>query len=80
MTLEGSVKERSKAVLIAAGGALVGGAVGYLCFTEHGRSIRRELEPTLDDIVHELDAFRRTVEKTASVANRGWTLISSARR
>jgi hypothetical protein len=71
------VRERSKAVLVAVGGAVVGGAVAYLCLTEHGRAIRRDVDVVLDDVLREFDACRLTAEKTASVADRGWSLVSS---
>jgi uncharacterized membrane-anchored protein YhcB (DUF1043 family) len=71
------VSEQSKAALVAIGGAVVGGVVGYLCFTEQGRSMRRNLEPKLDEMLHELEAFRATMEKTADVASQGWTLLNS---
>ncbi|MES1256483.1 MAG: hypothetical protein ABUS56_12780 [Acidobacteriota bacterium] len=71
------MSEQSKAALVAIGGALLGGVVGYLCFTEQGRSIRRNVEPKLDEMLHELEAFRATMEKTATVASQGWALLNS---
>jgi len=29
----------------------VGGAIGYLFFTDHGKTLRRQLEPALEDFV-----------------------------
>jgi hypothetical protein len=57
-------------------GAVIGGVAGYLFFTEHGRSVRRQLEPALDDFSRELMSFRSTVQKAAGVANEGWKLLN----
>ena len=59
-------------------GAVVGGAAGYLFFTEHGRQLRREMEPALDDIARELNSFRGTVQRAAGVASEGWRLLNDA--
>jgi len=59
-------------------GAVIGGAAGYLFFTEHGRSLRRQIEPALDDFARELMSFRTTVQKAAGVANEGWKLLNDA--
>jgi gas vesicle protein len=59
-------------------GAVIGGVAGYLFFTEHGRSLRRSIEPALDDIARELNSFRSTVHKAAGVANEGWRLLNEA--
>jgi len=59
-------------------GAVIGGAVGYLFFTERGRSLRRQIEPALEDLARELISFRATVQKAAGVANEGWKLLNDA--
>jgi gas vesicle protein len=59
-------------------GAVIGGAAGYLFFTEQGRNVRRRLEPALDDFARELMSFRATVRKAAGVANEGWKLLNDA--
>jgi len=59
-------------------GALVGGVAGYLFFTDHGRNLRRQLEPALEDFGRELMSFRTTVQKAAGVANEGWKLLNDA--
>jgi gas vesicle protein len=59
-------------------GAVIGGMAGYLFFTEHGRSVRRQLEPALEDFTRELMSFRATVQKAAGVANEGWKLLNDA--
>jgi len=59
-------------------GAAIGGVAGYLFFTEHGRRVRRQFEPALDDFARELISFRNTVQKAAGVANEGWKLVNEA--
>jgi gas vesicle protein len=36
-------------------GAVIGGVAGYLFFTDRGRSLRRQIEPALDDFSRELE-------------------------
>ena len=57
-------------------GAVIGGVAGYLFFTERGRSIRRQIEPALDDIARELSSFRGTMQRAAGVASEGWKLLN----
>jgi len=59
-------------------GAVIGGVAGYLFFTDHGRSVRRQIEPALEDLARELSSFRSTVQKAAGVANEGWRLLNDA--
>jgi gas vesicle protein len=68
----------SRAVAVTLVGAVIGGLAGYLFFTEHGRALRRQIEPALDDFAHELMSFRATVQKAAAVANEGWKLLNDA--
>jgi gas vesicle protein len=68
----------SRAVAATIVGAVVGGVAGYLFFTDHGRSLRRQIEPALDDFARELMSFRSTVQKAAGVANEGWKLLNDA--
>jgi hypothetical protein len=75
---EACVNDNSKAMVASAVGAVIGGAAGYLLFTEHGRRIRRQIEPALEDIARELSSFRSTMMKAASVANEGWRLLNEA--
>jgi hypothetical protein len=63
---------REMAVMIV--GAVIGGVVGYLFFTERGRSARRQIEPALEDFSREFMSFRNTIRKAAGVANEGWKL------
>jgi pilus assembly protein TadC len=65
-----------KAVAATVIGAVIGGLAGYLFFTDRGRELRRQIEPALDDISRELNSFRGTVQRAASVANEGWKLLN----
>ena len=67
---------RALAAIVA--GAVIGGGVGYLFFTDRGRSLRRQIDPALEDIARELISFRATVQKAAGVANEGWKLLNDA--
>ena len=68
--------DNSRAVAATVVGAVIGGIVGYLFFTDHGRRMRRQIEPALDDFLRELMSFRATVQKAAGVANEGWKLLN----
>ena len=70
--------DNSRALGATLVGAVIGGVAGYLFFTEHGRSLRRQIEPALDDFARELMSFRGTVQKAAGVANEGWKLLNDA--
>jgi len=76
--MEARVADNSRVVGATLVGAVVGGAVGYLFFTEPGRRFRRQLEPALEDVARELNSFRGTVQKAAGVANEGWKLLNDA--
>ena len=70
--------DNSRAVAATVVGAVLGGLAGYLFFTDHGRTVRRQIEPALEDFSRELMSFRATVQKAAAVANEGWTLLNDA--
>ena len=70
--------EQARAVTATLVGAAIGGLTGYLFFTAHGRQLRRALEPALDDAARELNSFRTTVQKAATVASEGWQLLIDA--
>lgn len=72
------MKDNSQVLTATLIGAVVGGMAGYLFFTDSGRSLRRQLEPALDDISRELMSFRSTVQKAAGVANESWSLLTEA--
>jgi hypothetical protein len=68
----------SRAVAASIVGAVLGGVAAYLCLTDQGKTLRRQLEPALDDFVRELTSFGSTVQKAAGVANAGWRMLHEA--
>jgi gas vesicle protein len=70
--------DNSRVVAATVVGAVIGGIAGYLFFTDHGRSIRRQLEPALEDFSRELMSFRATVQKAAGAASEGWKVLNDA--
>lgn len=70
--------DNSRAIAATVCGAIIGGVAGYMFFTERGRSMRRSIEPALEDIVRELNSFRATMQKAAGVASEGWQLLNEA--
>ena len=69
------MNEQSRVMASAVVGALIGAAVGYLFFTERGRSIRDRMEPSMDDLRHEFGRFQRTVEKVGEMAVEGMRVV-----
>ena len=59
-------------------GAVIGGLAGYLVFTDRGRSVRRQIEPAIDDFTRELTSFRTPVQKATGVASEGRKLLNGA--
>jgi gas vesicle protein len=72
------VADNSRVIAATVVGAILGGAAGYLFFSEHGRGMRRAMEPALDDLARELNNFRSTLQKAAGVASEGWRLLNDA--
>jgi hypothetical protein len=70
------VDERSRVVMAALLGAVVGGLWGWLYMTESGRRVRDQIEPKLDDFMNELTRMRGTVEKARTAANEGWRSLN----
>jgi len=56
-------------------GAVIGAAVGYLFFTDRGRSIRDRMEPRMDDLRQEFGRFQRTLEKVGEMATEGMRVV-----
>ena len=70
------MSEQTRVVMGVTVGALVGGAVAYLFFTDGGRSARERLEPAVDDIRREFTRFKATIEKVADLANDGLRVVN----
>jgi hypothetical protein len=73
---EADVDERSKVLMATLIGAVAGGVYGWLYMTEHGRRVRNQIEPKLDDFMSELTRMRGTVEKARTAANEGWRSLN----
>ena len=67
-----------KAKLTVAILVVIGGVAGYFFFTEHGRTMRRQIERSLDDVARELNSFRSTVQKASGMASEGWKVLNEA--
>jgi len=70
------VDDRGRIGLAIGLGAVIGGAVGYLLFTDRGRELRENLEPRLQDVLTEIDQLTRTFERARSAAVEGWQSFS----
>jgi hypothetical protein len=70
------VDERSRVLISACVGAVVGGVFGWLYLTESGQNVREQLEPRLDDLIGEMTRVRGTVEKARTAANEGWRSLN----
>lgn len=68
--------ERSKVLMATLIGAVAGGVYGWLYMTEHGRRVRDQIEPKLDDFMSELTKVRGTVDKARTAANEGWRSLN----
>jgi len=78
--VEANVSDNSQTLAATAVGAVLGGLAGYLFFTPRGRRLRSQLEPALDDMMVELNQFRRTAVKASDVLGEGWKLLNQAMR
>ena len=70
--------DNARAITATVVGGILGAIAGYLFFTEQGRALRRQIEPTLDDFSRELNHLRGTMHKLAGVAGEGWKLLNEA--
>jgi len=74
------VDDRSRVLLSACLGALVGGVAGYLFLTEDGRQVRERLEPGMDDMLREVRSLRAAAEKARVAAAEGVMVVEDLRR
>ena len=68
--------ERSRVMAATLVGAVAGGVWGWLYLTTHGRQLRSQIEPKLDDFIRELGNVRGTVDKAKTAANEGWRSLN----
>jgi len=69
------VEDRTKVLLASLVGAVAGGVLGYLYFTDGGQRFRGRVEPQIDDFVDELRRLKRTVEKARAAADESWRTL-----
>ena len=62
---------RSRLIWSMVAGAAVGGALGYLFFTDDGKRLRSTLEPHVGDLIDEVTRWRGTIDKVKSAAGEG---------
>ena len=72
--------DRSRVLLSACLGAIVGGLAGYLYMTEDGRRVRDRLEPGMDEMVREVRRLRGAVDSARLAAREGWAAVEDLRR
>lgn len=58
----GRVSDRTSILWCALAGTIIGGAAGYLFFTDEGRRLRQDLEPRLMDLLAEVEKARAMVQ------------------
>ncbi|HSK09472.1 MAG TPA: YtxH domain-containing protein [Vicinamibacterales bacterium] len=68
--------DRTRVLLSAVAGAVLGAIAGYLYFTDRGKELMSRLEPRLDSAMQEMGHLRETVTKAQAVASEGWKSIS----
>jgi hypothetical protein len=56
-----TLDDRTAILLSAVVGAVAGGCLGYLLFTDEGRRLREDLEPKLADLLAEVNKARTVV-------------------
>ena len=58
--------ERSRVLMAACVGAVVGGLWGWLYLTENGGAVRRRIGPSLDRLPDDIKAVRTTADKASA--------------
>jgi hypothetical protein len=68
--------DRARIALSMGIGAAVGGFVGFLLFTDRGRTFRRELEPQLEDFFGEAQRLTTAFDKTRKAVKDGLATLN----
>jgi len=69
--------DRARIALSMGIGAAVGGFVGFLLFTDRGRTFRRELEPQLEDLFGEAQRLTSAFDKTRKAVKEGLATLNA---
>ncbi len=72
--------DRSRILLSACLGAVVGGVAGYLFLTEDGQRVRERLEPGMDGVLRELRGLRSAADKARQAVDEGLQTVEDLRR
>jgi hypothetical protein len=70
------VDDRTRIALGIGIGAVVGGFVGFLLFTDRGRAFRRELEPQLDGLLNEAQRLSVAFDRTRRAVKDGLSTLT----
>jgi hypothetical protein len=73
------VSDSIRIVAGAAIGAAIGAVAAHLLFTPHGRRLLAHVNPTLDELLHQLQKFREAVGKAQAVASEARGVIEDVR-
>ena len=68
--------DRTRIALGIGVGAVVGGFVGFLLFTERGRAFRRELEPQIDGLLGEAQRLTVAFDRTRRAVKDGLATLT----
>lgn len=74
------MNDRSRILLSACLGAVVGGVAGYLFLTEEGQRVRERLEPGMDGVLRELRELRSAADKARQAVDEGLQAVEDLRR
>ena len=74
------MEDRTRVVMSACLGALIGGGAGYLFLTDDGRRLRDRLEPGMDGLLREMRQLRSAAEKARLAAAEGLKTVNELRR
>jgi hypothetical protein len=70
------MEDRTRLAIGIGLGALAGGFVSYLLFTERGRQMRDQLEPGLEQLVSEVQRLGAAFERTRRAVSEGLGQLS----
>jgi gas vesicle protein len=69
------MREKTGVLIGLVAGAALGGAAGWLFFTEDGRRFRARLEPLVEDIADGALRLRETARRAERAASESWRTL-----